>query len=107
MSHPLPEVPPVPPEEPRRRPSTVGGMVYLLLVAIGLAGLALVAFGPWRRGVTLIGAGLIFSALMRALLRENDAGMLRVRSRWFDIAAMTGVGIAMIVLAAVIPNQQA
>lgn len=80
-------------------------MVYLLLVAIGVAGLALVAFGPWRRGITLVGAGLLFAAVARGILPENDAGMLRVRSRWFDVVVMTGVGIAMIVLAGLIPDQ--
>ena len=39
------------PEEPRRIPSTLGGLVYLIVVAVTAVGLLVVAFGPWRRGV--------------------------------------------------------
>ena len=85
------------PEEPRRIPSTVGGLVYLI-----------VAFGPWRRGVGLIGIALLVGALMRALLRDRDAGMLRVRrNRWVDVLMLGGVGAGLILLASVIPNQPA
>ena len=94
------------PQEPRRVPSTFGGMVYLIVVAVTAVGLLVVAFGPWRRGVELIGLGLIFGALMRAVLRDRNAGMLRVRRhRWVDVLMLGGVGSAMIVLANVIPNQ--
>ena len=94
------------PQEPRRVPSTFGGMVYLIVVAVTAVGLLIVAFGPWRRGVELIGVGLIFGAVMRAVLRDRNAGMLRVRRhKWIDVLMLGGVGTAMIVLANVIPNQ--
>jgi hypothetical protein len=96
------------PEEPRRIPSTVGGLVYLIVVAASALGLLIVAFGPWRRGVGLIGVALLLGALMRALLRDRDAGMLRVRrNRWVDVLMLGGVGTTLIVLASVIPNQPA
>jgi hypothetical protein len=92
--------------EPRRLTSSVGGTIYLVVVAACAVGLALVAFGPWRRGIDLIGAALIVGALMRVLLSENRAGMLRVRrSRWADVLMLGGVGTVLIVLASVIPNQ--
>jgi hypothetical protein len=94
------------PQEPRRVPSTIGGLVYLIVVAVTAVGLLVVAFGPWRRGVELIGLGLIFGAVMRALLWDRNAGMLRVRRhRWVDVLMLAGVGSALIVLANVIPNQ--
>jgi hypothetical protein len=94
------------PEEPRRVPSTLGGRVYLIVVAVSAVGLLIVAFGPWRRGVALIGLALLVGALMRALLRDRDAGMLRVRRhRWIDVLMLGGVGAALILLASVIPNQ--
>lgn len=94
------------PEEPRRIPSTPGGLVYLIVVAVSAVGLLVVAFGPWRRGVAVIGVALLVGALMRALLRDRDAGMLRVRrNRWVDVLMLGGVGTTMIVLASVIPNQ--
>ena len=93
--------------EPRRRiPSTLGGVVYLVVVAACGIGPRVVAFGPWRRGVALIGVGLILAALMRRLPRDRDAGMLRVRrSRWVDVLMLGGVGAALLVLASVIPDQ--
>jgi hypothetical protein len=94
------------PEEPRRVPSTPGGLVYLSVVALSAVGLLVVAFGPWRRGVGMIGVALLLGALMRALLRDRDAGMLRVRrNRWVDVLTLGGVGTALLVLASVIPNQ--
>jgi hypothetical protein len=94
--------------EPRRIPSTLGGLVYLIVVAISGVGLAVVAFGPWRRGIALIGLGFVLAALMRASLSDRDAGMLRVRRRrWIDVLTLGGVGILLIVLASVIPDQPA
>jgi hypothetical protein len=94
------------PQEPRRVPSTVGGLVYLIVVAVTAVGLLVVAFGPWRRGVAMIGLVLIFGALMRALLPDRSAGMLRVRrQKWVDVLMLGGVGSALLVLASVIPNQ--
>ena len=89
----------------RRYPSTFGGLVYLGVVLTSAVGLALVAFGPWRRGVALVGCALVFAAAMRLVIREDDAGMLRVRSRWFDVTVLAGVGISLIALAANIPDQ--
>ena len=92
--------------ERRRLPSTLGGLVYLIVVATCSAGLLVVALGPWRRGVAVIGVGLLLGAMMRATLSEGDAGMLRVRrNRWFDVLMLAGVGVALISLASVIPNQ--
>jgi hypothetical protein len=93
-------------EEPRRKPSTLGGLVYLIVVAATGVGLAVVAFGPWRRGVGLIGLALLLGAAMRAVLPDRDAGMLRVRrSRWVDVLMLAAVGTALLVLASVIPDQ--
>ena len=93
-------------DQPRRVPSTIGGLVFLLVVAVSGVGLLVVALGPWRRGVAMIGAALIVGAVVRLLLSDNNAGMLRVRrSRWADVVMLGGVGVALLVLASVIPNQ--
>ena len=89
----------------RRYPSTFGGLVYLVVVVTTIVGLGLVAFGPWRRGIALIGFALIFAAGMRLVTREGDAGMLRVRSRWFDVTVLAGVGVSLVALATNIPDQ--
>jgi hypothetical protein len=88
-----------------RRPSTFGGLVYLVVVATTVVGLFLVAFGPWRRGIAVVGVGFLFAAGMRLVINEAEAGMLRVRGRWFDVGALAVVGVALIVLASNIPDQ--
>jgi hypothetical protein len=95
-----------PTEEPRRRrPSTFGGLIYLIVVATTVVGLCLVAFGPWRRGIALVGVAFLFASGMRLVIAEGEAGMLRVRGRLFDVVALAGVGIALIALATNIPDQ--
>ena len=89
----------------RRYPSTFGGLIYIVVVATTLVGLALVAFGPWRRGIALVGFSLIFAGAMRLVTKEDEAGMLRVRGRWFDVTVLTGVGLSLIALATNIPEQ--
>jgi hypothetical protein len=89
----------------RRYPSTFGGLIYLVVVVVTLVGLALVACGPWRKGVAVVGFALLFASAMRLVTRESEAGMLRVRSRWFDVTMLAGVGIALLALAANIPDQ--
>ena len=74
-------------------------------IAARNGGLLVVSFTSWRRGVTIVGAALLLSALARASLGEYDAGMLRVRRRWFDVLLLTGTGFMLIFLAATIPNQ--
>jgi hypothetical protein len=93
-------------DERRRVPSTLGGLVYVVVVLASALGLAVVAFGPWRRGIALIGVALVLGALVRAVLGDHDAGMLRVRRhRWVDVLMLGCVGVALLVLASVIPNQ--
>jgi hypothetical protein len=90
----------------RHRPSTVGGIAYLVVCAVAACGLAVVALGPWRRGVMMLGAALLFAGGMRLVLSQHDAGMLRVRrNRFVDATMLLGVGSALIALARVIPDQ--
>ena len=96
----------VPPEEaPRRYPSTVGGILYLVVLAATGLGIAIAWAGDWRRGVTWIGVALISAGVLRLLLRRRDAGMLAVRHRVVDFLLLTGVGGLLVFLAATIPNQ--
>jgi hypothetical protein len=42
---------------------------------------------------------------MRLVTKEDEAGMLRVRSRWFDVTVLAGVGASLVALSASIPDQ--
>ena len=92
-------------EEPRRYPSTIGGSVYLIVLAATVLGLVVASLGHWRGGVHILADALLAAAAARAFLRRRDSGMLEVRSRWFDVALLCAVGVALWVLASTIPAQ--
>ncbi len=92
-------------DNPHRRPQTFGGVVYLLVVGMTLTGLAITSAGAWRTGVSWIGASLLIGSVCRLLLPERRAGMLRVRRRTADVGMLALGGVALLVLAAVVPDQ--
>jgi hypothetical protein len=105
-----PPVDPLPDEEalepePRRHPSTIGGLCYLVVLATTGVGIGIAWTGDWRLGVKWIGAALILGALARLVLRRRDAGMLAVRNRAVDATLLSSVGVALIFLSESIPNQ--
>ena len=89
----------------RRYPSTIGGACYLVVLATSTFGLAVTARGNWRLGVRWIALSLIAAAVIRLFLPARDAGMLAVRRRAVDVALLAIVGVALLVLATVIPDQ--
>ncbi len=91
--------------EERRYPSTIGGMFYLVVLAVAVVSLGVVIGGSWRTGIRWIGGALIFAAGVRVVLKGRDAGMLAVRSKWIDAVMLSGVGAALIFLAGSIPDQ--
>jgi hypothetical protein len=103
-----PEAPPAPPvaPEPRRYPSTIGGSFYLGVLLIALLGIGLVGIGvDWRIGIRVLAVALYTDGLMRAILRDRDAGMLAVRKRWLDATVMFVVATILLVLSVAIPEQ--
>lgn len=92
--------------EPRRYPSTVGGALYLGVLAATMTGLALTALGDdWRVGVRVIAGALGAAAVFRAVLPQRDAGMLAVRRRWIDVLVIGSVCAALFLLVGSIPDQ--
>ena len=81
-----------------RRPFLAGIIRQLPLLASILvvgAGLVLVTFGYWRRGLIVIGLALIGAALLRLLLPLRRVGLLAVRSRSVDVLLLAGMGLAL------------
>ena len=99
----------VPPEsaEPkgRRYPSTIGGMFYLVALAVSAAGLGITTQGEWRLGVKWIAGALVGAALVRLVIPAPQAGMLAVRRRTVDVAFLVALGVALWFLSTSIPNQ--
>ena len=102
---PTQEVPAVPAE--RRYPSTIGGAVYLAVLAATVTGMVIVARGPWRQGIGWIGVSLLVAAATRAVLPDSQAGMLKVRRKALDAALLTFIGCSLLFLATSIPDQPA
>ena len=89
----------------KRRPQTIGGLFYLVVLGMAAVGLAITAGGAWRTGVSWIGAALLVAAAVRLVLSEHGAGMLRVRRKVPDVLMLVVAGVALLVLAVVVPNQ--
>jgi len=88
-----------------KAPRSRGSQFYLLQLLAVAVGLALVAFGQWRPGVVAIGLAFVAGALARSVTPIDHTGMLRVRGKAFDMVWMTTLGVALVVLPILIPNQ--
>lgn len=86
-------------------PRSRGSQLYLLQLVGVAVGLAILTFGPWRIGLTVVGAAFLGGAAVRAVVPHDHTGMLRVRGKAFDIGWTALLGVSLIVLAAVIPDQ--
>ncbi len=88
-----------------KAPRSRGSQLYLLQLLVVVVGLALVVAGPWRQGVAVVGAAFVIGAIARSVVPVSHTGMLRVRGKLFDIVWMTLLGVSLILLALVIPEQ--
>ena len=85
-----------------RKPRTLGGVVYLAVLAATLLGVAVVTAGRARAGLQLCGAALLCGAAARLVLPNHEAGMLGIRRKLVDVTTMFVLGAALVVLAALI-----
>ena len=72
-------------------------------VAAGLV-VAIVGEGTWRLGCLIIGAFLGVGAVIRSALPPGEAGLLQVRGKVFDVAALGIASFTIIALAIVVPG---
>ena len=75
--------------------------VTVAIFAVG-AMYAMLPTGHWRRGSAIMGLALLVGAGLR-LLMGDKAGLLVVRARWLDVAAMFVMGLGIMVLAFWVP----
>lgn len=79
----------------RRRPLVVRELPMLAVLAAVAAGLGMVvAERDYEPGVLLFAGAVCLAALLRAVLPNGAAGMLRVRSRAADVLALGLLGAA-------------
>ncbi|WP_231706905.1 DUF3017 domain-containing protein [Tsukamurella sputi] len=78
--------------------AVVANAGYVAVVAVLATGMVLVGLEYWRRGLFVFGAGTGFAAVLRAFLPERRQGLLRVRSRWFDVTVLALAAVAILVV---------
>lgn len=72
----------------------------LALVLIGVAvSLGFVFVERWRRGAFLLGVVALGAAILRAMLPDERARLLGVRTKGFDVVFFTGIGVVIVWLA--------
>ncbi|MGI8682533.1 MAG: DUF3017 domain-containing protein [Mycobacteriales bacterium] len=76
-----------------------------LAVGTLLAGLATVKLHHFRAGCYLVAVAMLGSGVLRLLLPARPAGLLVVRSRALDVVVLLTLGVAVLVLAKVVPAQ--
>ncbi len=86
-------------------PRSRGSQFYLVQLVVVAAGLVLLGLGSWRLGVAVVGGSFVVGAVARLVVPVEHTGMLRVRSKVFDMTWMILVGVALVLLALVIPDQ--
>ena len=80
----------------------VGDWLFGFYLIIAVVGILTVEYGPWRYGTSLLALSLLLAAWTRGVLPEEMSGMLRVRRRLVDVAALGVLGTAIMVLTIVI-----
>lgn len=75
--------------------------MFVTLLSI-FVGVLVAGAGYWRRGSTIIGAGVLMAAALRLLLPAKMAGLLGCRSKTFDVVITGLVGAGIVVFAWVI-----
>lgn len=86
-------------------PRRIGGVFFLLLLMLTIAGVVVVALGQWRWGTRLIGVALLVAACIRGALTEESGGMLSVRHKVIDVPVLVALGAALVALSVSIPDQ--
>jgi hypothetical protein len=75
-----------------------------LSLLVGLTGLVVLWFYNWRNGVLIFAGSVGLAGLLRVVLSDTAAGLLRVRSRMFDVTFFFLTAAAIGVLGIIVPN---
>lgn len=72
----------------------------LAVIAVILVAVMLLLVDRWRRGAFVFGGAVLLAGVFRFVLDADQVGVLAVRGKNFDVAAMLAVGGLIVVLAA-------
>jgi hypothetical protein len=83
----------------RRRHPVLAHLPFAMVLAVVAFGLVRIIMYHWRQGTVLIGLALFLAAALRVLLRDDQAGLIMIRSRAVDVLTYSGFGACMIFVA--------
>jgi hypothetical protein len=70
---------------------------YALVLLVVVVGFLRITESHWRQGATMLGGALLLAALLRALLPEDQTGLIVVRrSRLVDVLTYAALGACMV-----------
>lgn len=80
---------------------------FALVLLIELGGMVWVVVAPqhWLRAVGVLAAGVLVAGGFRLILNDEQAGLLRVRRRTFDVAFYWALGVFALIVALVLPQR--
>jgi hypothetical protein len=83
----------------RRRHPVLAHLPFGMVLGVVALGLFRIVMYHWRDGTVLIGVALFLAAALRALLRDDQAGLIMIRSRGVDVLTYSGFGACVIAVA--------
>ncbi|MDQ3406182.1 MAG: DUF3017 domain-containing protein [Actinomycetota bacterium] len=72
---------------------------FALVMTVVVVGLVRILMDHWREGSVWIGLALLLAAGLRVLLRDEQAGLIAIRSRAIDVLTYTLLGVLVIAVA--------
>lgn len=72
---------------------------FAMVMTVVAVGLLRIVLYHWRQGTVLIGLALFLAAALRALLRDEQAGLIMIRGRGVDVLTYSAFGACMIFVA--------
>lgn len=75
----------------------------LVVLACVVVGVVMVFELHWKRGAMVIGGAAGLAGLLRLVLPEETAGLLVVRSKFWDVLITGAGGLAIVILALLVP----
>lgn len=79
-------------------------MLVMLIELIGVVSVSVVQ-QHWLRAVGVMAIGMVVAGFFRLVLSDEQAGMLRVRGRTFDVACYWGFGVLAMLFALALPQR--
>ena len=83
----------------RRRHPVLAHLPFGMVLAVVAFGLFRIVLYHWRQGTVLIGIALFLAAGLRALLTDEQAGLIMIRGRGVDVRTYSAFGACMIFVA--------